>query len=314
MTVGCGPAVQVEGEPALRERVAAVLRGRGVEGTAREGCPVTRVRLQGRDGAIAVVLVDEARRANRTVADADTAISLIESWVRSDLSAPLLAALMGPAMDAVPGGGAGASAAAAAGPSPARILFSAGIEGGGDVVGNGWLGASVRGCGRVWRLCLGAAGRAAGDFGNESVGGRHIAIEFLALAAVPLRVGPVWLTPSFGFGVAWLRYLAKFAVATTADGDVDSEQDGVAAGTQIITKSADQGRLQTEVRLEVALPLRRSLALCAALSLDAALTGHSPLLVQVPSPGGATGTMGVELTPVPWGTVLGQLGVRWGAP
>ena len=306
----CAPAVQVEGDPALSSAVSAALRARGVASQPSAGCPVTRVSLQGSELRIVVLLRDEIRRAERVVADRDTAVALIESWVRSDLSAPLLlsAVMPSPAL----------SDPAPAPPSPAPLVparpaasIAVFFDAGGDVTGRPWLGANLRGCGRLYRLCLGGSWRTLAQIGNESRDGRRIATEFLALVALPLAWGRFSLTPSLGLGVSWLHTAARILVEES-HGTIEESGSSPSPTVTAVAVSADQGQLQTELRLELAFRLVADLSLSLAASFDATLSHVTPPLVAVPvTKDGMTSSQIVELAMPPWGLGLGQLGLRW---
>ncbi len=308
----CAPAVQVEGDPALSGAVSAALRARGVASQPSAGCPVSRVSLQGSELRIVVLLRDEIRRAERVVADRDTAVALIESWVRSDLSAPLLLSAVLPSPAA-----AGLDPASAplsptpAGPARPAASIAVFFDAGGDVTGRPWLGANLRGCARLYRLCLGGSWRTLAQIGNESRDGRRIATEFLALLALPLAWGRFSLTPSLGLGVSWLHTAARI-LAEESHGTIEESGSGPSPTVTAVAVSADQGQLQTELRLELAFRLVADLSLSLAASFDATLSHVTPPLVAVPvTKDGTTTSQIVELVMPPWGLGLGQLGLRW---
>lgn len=308
----CAPAVQVEGDPALSSAVSAALRARGVASQPSAGCPVTRVSLQGSELHIVVLLRDEIRRAERVVADRDTAVALIESWVRSDLSAPLLlsAVLPSPAAPAPEPPPALSSPAPAVSARPAASA-AAYFDVGGDVTGRPWLGANLRGCGRLYRLCLGGSWRTLAQIGNESRDGRRIATEFLALVALPLTWGRLSLTPSLGLGVSWLHTAARILVEES-HGSIEESGSSASGTVTAVAVSADQGQLQAELRLELAVRLVADLSLSLAAGFDATLSHVTPPLVAVPvTKDGTTTSQIVELAMPPWGLGLGQLGLRW---
>ena len=71
-----------------------------------------------------------------------------------------------------------------------------------------WYGSSVTACGTVGALCVGGRLRMARDdnfFDLDHDSGSRSAVELLALAAWPLAVHGVTLTPLLGFGVGRLH-------------------------------------------------------------------------------------------------------------
>lgn len=307
----CAPVVQVDGDPALGAAVRAALQARGVESQPIEGCPVTRVSLQAADHHIAVLLRDEVRRAQRLVADRDTAVALIESWVRSDLSAPLLlSTLLPPPVAAAPPTPPIPSPPSSAGPRVSAAVY---FDLGGDVAGSTWAGANLRGCGRVFRLCIGGGWRTLTQISHESRDGRRIATEFLAILGLPLSLGRVELWPSLGLGVSWLHTAARIATDDSSSGSNPSlEASDGGSGQNSVAVSADQGHMQAELRLELSIPIASGLSLSVATALDATLSRVTPPLVSVPVvKDGVSTSQIIQLATPPWGVVLGQLGLRW---
>lgn len=308
----CSPAVQVEGEPTLSAAVASALQARGVRSQPVAGCPLTRVRLQLSELHIVVLLRDEVRHAQRVVADRETAVALIESWVRSDLSAPLLlSSVLPPAAGLAPP----ESPPAAAAPTEtatARASAAVYFEAGGDVSGSPWLGANLRGCGYLFRFCIGGGWRTLSQVGNESRDGRRIATEFLALLALPLSIGRVQLSPSLGLGVSWLHSAARIVVEDSHASLEEPPSSTASSSPSSVAVSADQGQLQAELRLELAIPLSPSWSLSLATAFDATLSRAAAPLVAVPVvKDGAQSSDIVQLSTPPWGLWLGQLGLRW---
>ena len=305
----CSPAVIVEGDQGLGAAIASALLARGLGATAAEGCPVTRVVVYRRDPHILVLLRDELRRTQRQVVDRETAVSLIESWVRSDLSAPLL---LGSVM---PMGLFGPSAAPES-PPPAvgrGLRGSLSLNGlaAGDFTGHAWLGASLRGCVHVYRLCIGGAWQMLGQLASSGNDGRRFMAELFALVALPLRTGRVWLWPSLGLGVSWLHIWARLPRTSGSSTEIELE-DGTVVADPGVAASADQGHMQAELRLELAIPLRHGLSIGLAAALDATLTSRdAPLLIGPLSSEGEPSTGLVQLNPPPWGLLIGQLGLQW---
>lgn len=304
----CPVAVRVEGDGALAPAITAELHARGLDSGGADGCPTTRVVVQRRDPHIWVELHDELRSAQRQVADRDTAVALIESWVRSDLSAPLLLGSIG--LLAFPAQRGSTDPPAATG-WPARGSLSLYGLAAADVAGNAWLGASLRGCVRVYRLCIGGAWQTLGQLDISAQEGRRVVTELIAHLALPVRLGRVWLWPSVGLGVSWLHVSARLPRIDGTDDEIEIE-DGVIVSGSSVAASTDQGHLLAEARIELSIPLRYRLSLAMALSLDATLTQRTaPLLMGPPNAAGQASTNVVPLSVPPWGLVIGGLGLLW---
>lgn len=306
----CAPAVLIEGDPALVPAIAAALLSRGLGPATDDGCPVTRVLVQRRDPHIAVLLRDEIRSTERQVIDRETAVSLIESWVRSDLSAPLLlgsiAALPPSSMSQSPDSPP-STTWDARGTVSLHGLFAM------DVAGRPWMGAGLRGCARVFRLCIGGAWQTLGQLTLSGEDGRRVVTELFAIVALPARVGRAWLWPSLGLGVSWLHVSTRLLLRDGEGDPIELEpEDTIAVNASTVAASADQGHLQAEARLGLVIPLRYGLSLGLAAALDATLTPRTaPLLMGPLSSTGESSTGVVQLTTPPWGMVLGQLGLQW---
>jgi hypothetical protein len=184
---------------------------------------------------------------------------------------------------------------------------------GGDFTGHAWMGASLRGCAQVYRLCVGGAWQMLGQLASSGNDGRRFMAELFALVALPLRTGRVWLWPSLGLGVSWLHIWARLPRASATGSDTELElEDGTVLEEPSVPASADQGHMQAEVRFEVAIPLRHGLSLGLAAALDATLTRRGPPLLMGPlSSEGEPSTGLVQLNTPPWGLVTGQLGLQW---
>lgn len=311
----CMPSVVLEGDAALTPGIAQALQARGLRTVATDGCPATRVSVQRRDPYVLVQLRDETRPTQRQVADRETAAALIESWVRSDLSAPLLLGSVAPTSMLPPM----ADPQVAAGPV-ARALprgsLSLHAQLAGDVTGNAWMGASLRGCLFIHRVCVGSAWQTLAQLEPTSRDGRRVVTELFATAALPARVGPLWLWPSIGLGVSWLHIGARLprldsGMGSSGGSDNDTPSSP-SLGETTVAASADQGRMQGELRLDLAVPLRHAFSLCLGVALDATLTSRSPpLLMGPPARDGEPSTDVAQLSLPPWGLFIGQLGLLW---
>lgn len=87
----CSPAVSLEGDGALVERLEERLRTQNITAPA-QGCPALLCQIRQEGEGLVLVLEDQhGRRSTRTVASEEMAVVVIESWVRDDLFAELLA-------------------------------------------------------------------------------------------------------------------------------------------------------------------------------------------------------------------------------
>jgi len=186
-----------EGDGALVDSLEAALRGRGIETAATAECPAARVRIARRGTTIAVSVVDpDGRRSERSLATLDAAASLIESWARQDLNAPLLVGRSYEPVDQPePSVVAWPARATARAHDPLTLV----VAGESSFATNGgvWLGARATACARIGRVCLGLAGR---TLGNDS----HRSYDVLAAIDVPFFVGQrVAIVTGAGAGPGW---------------------------------------------------------------------------------------------------------------
>jgi hypothetical protein len=208
----CPSSATVLGAARITEPVRAILRSHDVPTGAGE-CAQTTAGVQAwliaEPGARGYVLrIQDAfgRRSERRISDAETAASLIESWLAPEAeSAPQVAE-----RPAVARPQATDETETRAAPPPAsagwRITGAAeiGVSGGDSL----WYGGAVTACGSMGPLCVGGRLRMAHDdnfFDLDHDSGSRSAVELLALAAWPLMAHGVTLTPLLGFGVGRLH-------------------------------------------------------------------------------------------------------------
>lgn len=209
----CPPSATVTGAARIVEPVRAILRDHQVSTDAREcGEAARRVHawLIGEPGARGYVLRIEdpfGRRSERRVGDAETAASLIESWVAPEMesssepptrSATARAQLIDETETR--------AAPPVLGAPEWRVTGAAEIgTSGGDSL---WYGGTITACGSAGPLCAGGRLRLARDdnfFDLDHDSGSRSAVELLALAAWPLLAHGVTVTPLVGFGVGRLH-------------------------------------------------------------------------------------------------------------
>lgn len=266
----CGPTVILEGEAGLVQTVGRTLRHRGiaVEGPGsgeEDECPAVRAEVTRRGARLdVIVLAQEVRRSERLVEDTATAATLIESWARSDISAPLLVGHW------VPRPPDAATPEEVVSPAlPRRHLLALHVYARAEVaVGNTgalWPGGSFGGCVRVGPTCIGLRLRIGGDaraVTNGDLAALRLATDMLATLDVPVRLGRWTLWPGVGLGVGWLR-----TALANDDGD---------AGT------VGDGGIRTDLHLDASYALLHGLALDVSLSLGGAFLGSGDVSLDLP--------------------------------
>lgn len=233
----CMPAAQLAGDRDLIAAVQTELESRGIPIRGTTGCGTVSAELAvGDDARVHIHIVDaDGRRVERVAADAMGAATAIESWARRDVTDPLLAArgstrvaaVIGrvPVEDVPPPVEPPAEV-----PVARRYVIGAGLDAGVSGDGAAWGGVRVHGCARAGRFCLGGMVRYAID--SEQAGDSlelqtsRTALDLTLTAGIPLRAGPLLLTPAVGLG----------QTAVTAARDVPEEQEREQA-TAIFTRA-----------------------------------------------------------------------------
>jgi len=314
----CASSAWLVGEAAPVSAVGAALRMRGVQSARPVGCSPLRVAIARCDGGLKLNATGPSGGVTeRVVATAETAATLIESWVRTDIAAPLLAAR---AVDDPPTAGLAAAnipeavtpppmappAAAATGGTDAivraatpaaphastRLAVALGADG--ELVHDGshaW-GASLGACLTIRVVCLGLGARLARV---EAVGGEDeiaralsgtsgYGADGLVTADLLIGVGRATLRPGAALGVGWI-------------------------GTRgmIVEHSADFNSVgpRAEARLALDWPVSRAVALELVLAGGA---GASATIDRVANSRDRP-TLVSGVSPI----VRGGLGIRYGA-
>jgi len=200
----------VTGAARIVEPVRAILHDHDVS-TNAGACAGVDKRVQAsliaEPGARGYVLRIEdpfGRRSERRIGDAETAASLIESWLAPETEA--VASKPASAHRQV----ADETETRAAPPvaSAPSWRFSGAVELGTSGADSLWYGGAVTACGTVGPLCAGGRLRMARDdnfFDLDHDSGSRSAVELLALAAWPFSGHGATLTPLVGFGVGRLH-------------------------------------------------------------------------------------------------------------
>ena len=280
----CPPAVALTGDEALVGAVRELLGARGITHETPR-CPAIRARVE-RRGPLLVVGTDgpDGVPIERAVTEAATAATVIESWTRSDVAAPLLATRAVPALeDAPPRAGASASPPAARG-----IQLFAAEETSVASDRTVWEGMQLEACIMVGPICAAArvhGGKVIAEPASWAGFARNGA-EVYAGIDVPIALGHTRLTPGFaaGFGAMFTRY----------------KSDGAKMGVEISGPRA-------EVHVAFSVPLSAHLALdlvtTAALTQATAMETHG---ADTPDPT-------VVFPDEPRALVRFAVGVRYGA-
>ncbi|HVR03468.1 MAG TPA: hypothetical protein VMT47_15130 [Polyangia bacterium] len=265
----CPPTVRLSGDEALVAEVTPVLVERGIA-LDEGGCPALVITLVKRGQTIVVSDASGVGPASaREVTDVRTAATVIESWVRTDVEAPLLEPR--PSRDAEPPGGA-STVVAAAPPVRGRGLqvFAAG-EAAVASDHSDWLGFELGACLMLGRACAGARARfsavADGPGPWERAVDRQL-VEALVGLDLPLRLGRATLWPGLALGAGRGQTHEE-----SAEGNQEGDQ--VTIG------------LRGELHLSLSVAVSRSLAAETNLSVEATQTVRTESTSREPLPGDA---------------------------
>jgi hypothetical protein len=280
----CPPTVRLDGDPDLTKAIAASLIERGIS-TDGSGCPATQIAVARRAGTIVVSnATADSSQTQRVVSDVRTAATVIESWVRTDVEAPLLPGLRvveesstAPATAPTP------TVAVTSSPPPqlgVRAFTSAEASLGSDRTS--WVGAEVGACVMLGAVCAAARVRFAsvvdGPGQWQGLWDRH-AVEVLLGADWPLRRRALTFAPGAAAGAGWTH----------------THEEGMSGGAQT-------AGLRLEAHLTVSYPVGQRLALESTIAFE---------FMQ------ALDVDASSATPLPGDTrLLGHLGVgvRFGGP
>lgn len=298
----CPPIVQLEGDSALTAPIALALREHGIQLASQVGCPVIRAQIERRGALLAVRLLEEVQHVDRTVTDLQIATTVIESWVRSDISAPLLASLMPkvPELPAPPMASPSPVSPPPA-PPPHRTRFAVELlpEAGVDVAAAGWFGGSLRACTRVGLFCLGVTTRLAAAVPvtqGEGIVDQRLAGDLLAHLELPVRLRRITVSPGLGLGAGFVRHSLSHQVSP-----VVAE---VGEPLMLQQSAIHDGGLRADLRMLTAITLRSGLELALGFSLTAAFLNSDATWVR-------EGHELRLLPATPWGLFRGGLGLRW---
>jgi hypothetical protein len=210
----CPATAALEGDQSLVSEVREILSSRGVpQGSATE-CGALSIVLEARQSRIQITIADASgERAVREAHGALGAATIIESWVRADLEAPLLdrEALEEQRKPFRPEEPVYTETNTSPGPALQPRPFTLSF---GPVVGlasdaSTWSGVEARGCVRLWQLCLGGRFQYALDLAQggdaAALGGSRSLLDLGLTVELPVTLEAVELIPGLAIGHANLN-------------------------------------------------------------------------------------------------------------
>ena len=270
------------------------LIARGIALATRVGCPVVQARVTRAAAGLAVAITDASgRTSTRVVADATAVATVIESWTRADLTAPLLAARGAedslPVVDRETPKDLGPIIVHRASPRPLELEAATHLGLASDA--SLWLDLEVGACVRLRGTCLGVVARAAHDLqlsgDSERMETTRTAADLLVTVDVAMPLGAATVTIGGGVGAGWI-HSAVDATAAMSNDQVD----------------IDGGGLRGDGHVVLSIPAGHDLAIDLGLSLDVSLFAHTGTFIQD----------GATLTGEPRGFGRLGLGLRFGVP
>jgi hypothetical protein len=280
----CPPAVALTGDGALVSEVRELLGARGITRETPR-CPVVRARVE-RRGPVLVVGIDgpDGVPIERSVSEVATAATVIESWTRDDVAAPLLATRTVPAIE-----GVARPAVIIVSPPAARgIQLFAAEETSVASDGTVWQGMQLEACIMLGPICAAArlhGGKVISQPASWEGFARNGA-EVYAGIDVPIALGRTRLTPGFaaGYGTIFTRH----------------HGDGEKMGIEI-------GGPRAEVHIAFSIPVS------AHLALDLVTTGALTQATAMETHGTDTPDPTVNFPDEPRALLRFAVGVRYGA-
>jgi hypothetical protein len=212
----CPPAVALKGDPTVVVAIGDILSRNGISTAPEDGCPSAEATVARSKGGFAVRIQDPSERLiEREVVDCESAASIIESWVRSDLSANMLS----PPTVSAPYRESNQEKLSTnteddqiqKSDSPsASALIDLGFEAGAGFDGSVWFGGVLSGCAILGPTCLGAAAKLGSDPAlsgdSELLETRRMILDLLAVADFPFfLLEGFTLRPGIEAGAIFLR-------------------------------------------------------------------------------------------------------------
>ncbi len=263
----CTPVAIVDGDAEVAEAVRGVLLKNGIGTAPREDCPTVKAWVTRSESGISLRIEDAlGRRSERRVVGPDAAAAIIESWVRGDLSLPLIMP---------PSAGAARKSPSNDGETPndkeppppvARIDMGAEISGGFE--GSIWFGGKLAGCYVLGPTCLGLLTRIAADSGllgdSERMDTHRIFFALLVTVGFPVQLHRFTVLPAVGIGAGWLK-TSRYAQVLDIDEDAP-EEDSQLYWEQFIETASWE--LVIEGQLYGALDIGRGFSLLFGVAVD----------------------------------------------
>lgn len=222
----CPPSARLSGEAKLVEGVARELAARGIATEGEAACPSVRARIAARAGQLVVMIEgpDGAAGDERLVNEVSAAATVIESFARTDVALPLLAARSTPTRSTPPAVMATRSEAPVASAAPrVHVALGASVESSRASDGTTWLGANAKICIELGAVCAAARYRASkvvAGFDATDIAREHS--ELLIGVDVPIALGGrLRLVPGFAGGVG--RMETRIAGAKQSTGGFVAE-------------------------------------------------------------------------------------------
>jgi hypothetical protein len=297
--VPCVPAIELSAEAPIQQEIAQALERRGLSLGGAQSCGVVRASVLGH-GALLLVEIEDpnGRTSARTVTSAETVASLIESWVRTDLTAPAVVPL--PKIE---------RAESALAPEPARVeapappaeprpayTWAIGAAGIGAISNNGnfWSGIAVQGCATLGEVCVGGGARylVEQESSSDNQESHRRVWEALASVEMPFTTGDFVVRPGIGFGLAQ-THTSYEPPGPDTPGKPETRAAYDALGLRIAPQIAVSAHLHSSLTLDVALAFE------VAPFANANDPPADPTLAKPPEP---------------WCWAGATLGLRWEAP
>ena len=255
LLVASGSAARAEpcavaGDPELGGTVAGILATRGID-AGRCGAVHARVERRGETIVVANDTIE------RTVNDPATAATVIESWVREDLAAPLLAAHAVAIADPLPSIHTNEPLVVTS-PSGLHVHASGAFETSFASDRTTWLGPSLGACVELGPVCVAARLRVAAVIAGPGPWDRsdRLETEVLIGGDIPIRIGSghTQIVPGFGGGIGLM--------STHAEGMPE---------TRMYSRT---GGLRGDAHVALELPVWHDLAFAVTLGFDITQNTH----------------------------------------